>query len=119
LFWYLKAAEQGYPRAQYSLGVKYDNGQGTPQDYGQALSWYRKAAERGHRGAQTNLGVLYYRGNGVKKDYVEADKWFSIADAGGYEDAKENRELMEKLMTPVQVAEAQRLANEWTKEHQP
>jgi TPR repeat protein len=101
------------------LGVNYDNGHGLHQDYFQALSWYRKAAERGHRGAQTNLGVLYYKGNGVKKDYVEADKWFSIASAGGYEDAKENQELMEKLMTPVQVAEAQRLASEWTKEHQP
>ena len=86
-----------------------------PQDYAQALSWYRKAAEQGHPGAQTNLGVLYYKGSGVKKDYVEADKWFSIASAADYEDAKKNRELMEKLMTPVQVAEAQRQAEEWIK----
>ena len=88
---------------------------GVPQDYAQALSWYQKAAEQGHPGAQTNLGVLYYKGNGVKQDYVEADKWFSIASANGYEDAQENRELMEKLMTPVQVAEAHRQADEWEK----
>jgi TPR repeat protein len=98
--------------------VKYDNGLGVIEDHAQALSWYRKAAEQGHRGAQTNLGVLYYKGSGVKKDYVEADKWFSIASAGGYEDAKENRELMEKVMTPVQVAEAHKLAENWTKAHQ-
>jgi TPR repeat protein len=79
------------------------------------LSWYQKAAEQGHHGAQTNLGVLYYNGTGVTQDYVEADKWFSIASAGDYEDAKENQELMEKLMTPVQVAEAQRQAEEWIK----
>ena len=98
--------------------MKHDNGEGVPQDYVQALSWYQKAAEQGHLGAQTNLGVLYYKGSGVKKDYVEADKWFSIASAGGYVDAKENRELMEKVMTPVQVAEAHKLAEDWTKARQ-
>ena len=25
----------------------YDNGQGVPQDYAQALTWYRKAADQG------------------------------------------------------------------------
>ena len=98
--------------------MKYDNGQGVPQDYSQALSWYRKAAEQGHPGAQTNLGILYYKGNGVKQDFVEAEKWFNIASTVGYEDAKMNSELMVKLMTPEQVAEAQRQASEWKQAHQ-
>ncbi|MDN5752647.1 MAG: hypothetical protein L0H15_05115 [Nitrosospira sp.] len=77
------------------------------------MAWYRKAADQGHPGAQTNLGVLYYKGNGVKQDFVEAEKWFNIASAAGYEDAKKNSALMEKLMTPEQIAEARQQASEW------
>jgi hypothetical protein len=49
---------------------------------------------------------------------VEADKWFSIASVGGYEDAKENRELMERLMTPMQIGDARREADEWARANQ-
>ena len=37
-------AEQGDTNAQYTLGVRYDNGQGVPQDYSQAHIWYNLAA---------------------------------------------------------------------------
>jgi len=47
VYWYRKAAEQEYPVAQYNLGVRYDNGQGVPQDYKQAVYWFSKAAEQG------------------------------------------------------------------------
>jgi TPR repeat protein len=40
-------AEQGNALAQLGLGVMYANGQGVPQDYGQAVVWYRKAADQG------------------------------------------------------------------------
>jgi TPR repeat protein len=33
----------------------YANGQGVPQDYGEAIRWYRKAAEQGFADAQFNL----------------------------------------------------------------
>ena len=41
--WYLKAAEQGYAKAQYCLGVIFDAGQGVRQDSLKAARWYRKA----------------------------------------------------------------------------
>ncbi|MDA0238165.1 MAG: hypothetical protein O3B03_06590, partial [Proteobacteria bacterium] len=34
--WYRRAAEQGNAKAQYNLGLMYDNGQGVPQDYQEA-----------------------------------------------------------------------------------
>jgi len=37
--WYRKAADQGYPKAQYSLGIAYCWRQGVPQDYVQAYIW--------------------------------------------------------------------------------
>ena len=49
------AAEKGDSDAQLNLGVMYFKGQGTPQDYGEALKWYRKAAEQGYATAQNNL----------------------------------------------------------------
>ena len=54
----LQAAEQGNAKAQYNLGVRYDNGLGVRQDYTQAVQWYRKAAEQGDAEAQFNLGSM-------------------------------------------------------------
>ena len=45
--WYRKAAKQGYAKAQYNLGVAYENGQGVKQDHDEAVRWYLKAAEQG------------------------------------------------------------------------
>ena len=39
-------AEQGNAKAQYNLGVMYDEGLGVPQDYVQAHMWYSLAASR-------------------------------------------------------------------------
>ncbi len=40
-------AEQGHAPAQFNLGVMYDKGHGTPQDYQEAVRWYQLAAEQG------------------------------------------------------------------------
>ena len=37
----------------------YDNGDGVPQDYKEAVKWYRLAAEQGDAAAQYNLGIMY------------------------------------------------------------
>jgi len=117
--WYRKAAEQGYAGAQFNLGVVYANGQGVPQDYTEAVKWYRKASEQGNAGAQYNLGNMYAKGLRVRvpQDYVLAHKWFNLSASslqGKYHDnSVHNRDIIEKIMTPAQVAEAQKLAREW------
>ena len=58
--WYRKAAEQGYARAQYNLGVCYGNGKGVPKNRAEAVKWFRKAAEQGHERAKENLKELGY-----------------------------------------------------------
>jgi TPR repeat protein len=61
----------------------YEQGQGVPQDYAEAVRWYRKAADQGHAGAQLFLGLMYDRGQGVPQDYAEAVHWFcKAADQG-------------------------------------
>ena len=63
----LQAAEQGYAKAQFNLGLMYDSGRGVRQDYTKAVQWYRKAAEQGLADAQYNLGVAYVKGKGVRQ----------------------------------------------------
>ncbi len=55
-----KLAEQDHAKAQYSLDLRYYNGEGTPQDYRAAIKWYTKSAEQGDADAQYNLGLMYY-----------------------------------------------------------
>ena len=111
--WYRLAADQGNARAQDNLGLMYANGQGVPQNNAEAAKWYRLAAVQGYARAQYNLGVMYANGQGVPEDNVQAHKWFNLAGAGGDEDGRKNRDIVAKVMTPAQIAEAQRLASEW------
>jgi len=54
-------AKQGDARAQFSLGVMYEDGKGVPQDYKTAVKWYRLAAEQGDADAQFLLEYLERR----------------------------------------------------------
>src|SRR5690625_7980969 len=57
-------AEQGDAKAQFNLGVMYDNGEGGTKDASQAVTWYRKAAEQGEAAAQLNRAVVCAHGAG-------------------------------------------------------
>ena len=89
-------------------------------DYNTALRLWRPLAEQGDAKAQFNLGVMYVRGAGVRRDRVVAHKWLNLA-ANRYPASEENwrnktstlREAIAALMTPAQIAEAQRMAREW------
>ena len=107
-------AEQGDAEAQKYLGNMYRRGDGVPQDYQEAVRLYRLAAEQGHAKAQFNLGRMYAKGRGVPKDHVQAHMWLSLAAAQGDKRAPKRRDRLAKKMTPAQIAEAQRLAREWT-----
>jgi uncharacterized protein len=112
--WYRKAAEQGDAWAQVQLGYMYDTGRGVPQDYAAAASWYRKAAEQGEAVVQARLGFMYAMGEGVPEDYVTAHMWLDLAAESGNKSAAKGRDtLAAKMMTPEQIAEAQKLAREW------
>ena len=93
--------------------MTYYNGEGVPKDAVQAVNWYKKAAEQGHVDAQSNLGSMYYKGEGVPKDFVIAYMWRNLAAAQGSEIARKARDALEEVMTPAQIAEAQKLSREW------
>ena len=82
-------------------------------DYATALKLLRPLAEQGNAAAQNNIGVAYARGKGVPRDYVIAHMWANLAAAQGDKKAEKLRKQLAKLMTPAQIAKAQRLAREW------
>jgi localization factor PodJL len=59
--WHRLAAEQGNAKAQYNLGVSYDNGEGVPGDLVYAFAWFNLAAAQGHKGAAENKDIARKR----------------------------------------------------------
>lgn len=103
-------AEQGLADAQFNLGLKYDKGEGVPQDYAEAAKWFYKAAEQGYAKAQFNLGLMYYKGLGVPQDYSEAYVWSSLAAADGNESAVKLRNVFARKLSSEDLASAQQRA---------
>jgi Sel1 repeat len=83
------------------------------RDYATALRLIRPLAEQGNPNAQYSLGVFYDNGLGVPQDRVRAHMWLNLAAMQGRDGAAPFRDLIARLMTPAQIAEAQKLAREW------
>ena len=78
-------AQNGDPKAQFKLGVMYQEGRGGAPDYTEAVRWFQQAADRGEAEAQNRLSFAYEKGLGVGQNYVEAYRWASLAAAQGSE----------------------------------
>lgn len=104
---YQKDAELGVIVAQVNLAFMYLDGIGTKADPSKAAQWFAKAAEQGNREAQDNLALLLRDGNGIDKDLLQAAKWFILAGD------QANQSALEKALSPEQIAQAKRLAEEW------
>ena len=113
LKWYRKAAEQGDAEAQTGLAAKYYDGEGLPKNYAEAGKWYGKAAEQGDSWAQRNLSFIYKDGHGVSWNYAAAYFWADMAAAQGYGEANSLLQDLSRLMTPDQIAQAQKLSAKW------
>jgi TPR repeat protein len=121
LKWIHLAVSKKSADAYDELGVWYYQGTCVPRNDKEAIRLYHLAANKGSTNAQDNLGKLYYFGDMVPQDYVLAHKWFNISSSKASKsvvfDPSEWRRKVQKLMTPNQIAEAQKLAREWVKNH--
>jgi len=115
--WFRRAAAQGDAKAQANLGVLYEQGRGVPQDATMAVHWYRLAAAQ-HRGvAENNLAAMLAAGRGTPRDLVEAYALFDRASRHfpaepDRKAAGANRDAVGKSLTPKQLAEARRRAQQ-------
>jgi TPR repeat protein len=115
--WYIKAAEQGHPEAQYYMGYRYEHGKGVTQNYPDAVRWYTKAAEQGNVSALNGLGSLYLAGHGVPQSQIDAYKWFNLAAASGKPEFIAERDKLGAKLTAAQLADGQKLASDWARLH--
>lgn len=72
----LSCAELGDKRCQNQLGIWYEDGIGTEQNYRLALEWFQKAAEQDYPSAFGNIGELYRKGHGVDRDNEKAVHYY-------------------------------------------
>jgi TPR repeat protein len=111
--WLHLAAKQGDTAALSLLGGCYYLGSGVAKDYAEAARCLRLAAEKGDVVAQYNLGGRYYRGEGVPKDCAQAYAWTHIAATQEHEGAKKLQSICLQEMTPEQIEQGQKLAQEY------
>jgi len=110
-------AFRGNAQAQAFLGFMFENGYGAPQVYITASDLYYQAAIRGNSFGQGMLGLMYDKGHGVPQDFVLAYKWLNLAAARAPKYERDYflrlRNAVASKMSPVQIAEGQRLAMLW------
>lgn len=109
-----KAATQD-DNARALLASFYLYGLHVPKDEVKAAELFQKSAAQGLGISQDALWRMYEDGVGVRKNLSLAYAWLNLAAAQDVVFAKENRDLLEKSLTPAQRAEGQRLASNWKK----
>jgi hypothetical protein len=127
LSWYRKAAEGGYPEAEFALGRMTAAGRGVIRNEKEAADWYRRAADRGFAEAQVQLAGDLLTGTGTadgKPDKVEALKWLllgadNMPDPLTRQVAVKTRETLALELGPEDRTEAGRRADEWRIQHAP
>ena len=90
VIWLRKSADQGFPLAQFSLGILYEQGEGVTRNSDEALRWYQAAADQGYALAQYNLAVMYEKGDGIPTNPSLAGKWYMAAAEQGQGKAQYN-----------------------------
>ena len=56
--WLQKAADAGYPDAQFNIGIMYEKGISVPKDEKIAKQWFKKAADQGDKEAKEKPASL-------------------------------------------------------------
>jgi hypothetical protein len=114
-----RRAQQGEAEAQFLLGTLYFEGTAVDRNLVDAVGWFQRAADQGYAPSFLQLAQAYFIGQGVPQDFVSAHLWYNIAaarlsDQADRALASDRRAVIEGQMSPVQLAEAQRLAREWS-----
>lgn len=92
----------------------YYRGLGVTKDHAQAARWFGRAAEQEMANSQYYLADMYGIGDGVPRDAVTSMMWWILAAEHGDDRALQFRDFIAGAMSPEELAEAERLAREWT-----
>ena len=84
-----QAAKMGHPKAQATLGIAYQDGNGVKVDDRAAAYWFGLAAAQGHRASQYALGGMYEEGEGgLPRDKRKATELYLASARQGFDKAE-------------------------------
>ena len=84
-----QAARMGHTRAQATLGIAYQDGNGVRADDKAAAYWFGLAAAQGHRASQYALGGMYEEGEGgLPRDPRKAGQLYMASARQGFDKAE-------------------------------
>lgn len=73
---YIEQAKLGDAKAQYMLGLHYQDGLFISQNCSEAIKWIGKAVDQDYGEAQYSLGMDYEAGRCVDKNYIKAKEMY-------------------------------------------
>lgn len=110
-----KAAGLHFPPGSYCMGQLYEKGLGVERDLPKAAKCFAEAAGMGLGAAALRLGEMYWKGEGVKQDKISAYAFIYLASTSDLPEAAQERERLEKELTPKEVAKGKTKAVEWSR----
>ncbi|PWF47814.1 SEL1-like repeat protein [Massilia glaciei] len=107
LAFYKVAAVAGHAGAQNALATYFYKGEQVARDLPLARKLFLAAAVQGSDTAMSSAGAMLYLGEGGAKDPVQALAWLRLSAKLGNEQAANTARIVEKRMTPEDVARAE------------
>ncbi|MBV9180290.1 MAG: sel1 repeat family protein, partial [Acidobacteria bacterium] len=112
-----KAANRGYAPGAACMGELFMNGWGVDRNVSTAEKWFRKAANEGSALAILRLGQMYWKGEGLKRDRTSAYEFIYLASTSDLLEAEQEKERLEKELTPKELKKGKAKALEWSSQH--
>lgn len=115
------AAKANFPPGAYCMGELYEQGLGVGRDVSKAAKWFLEAANMGLAAAAFRVGEMYWNGEGLKQDRISAYEFIYLASTSKSNQAKvqQEKERLEKELSPKEIEKGKAKAVEWTRQHQP
>uniref|UniRef100_A0A667FGR8 DAP3 binding cell death enhancer 1 n=1 Tax=Lynx canadensis TaxID=61383 RepID=A0A667FGR8_LYNCA len=105
--YFQKAADHGYSKAQYNVGLCHEHGRGTPRDLGKAVLFYQLAASQGHRLAQYRYARCLLQGPASTWD-PECQRAVSMLKQAAHSGLREAQAFLGVLFTKEPHLDEQR-----------
>jgi TPR repeat protein len=115
-----KAAKLHYSPADYCMGELYAEGLGVERDLSKAAQWFTEGSNSGHALSTLRLGQMYMKGEGLQQDKISAYEFIYLAATSPeLPQAKQEKERLEKELTPKELKKAKTKADDWSRQHHP
>jgi uncharacterized protein len=112
-----KAASLKFSPGAYCMGQLYEQGLGVERDISKAAKWFSEAANMGLAIAAFRVGEMYWKGEGLQQDRISAYEFIYLASTSDLPEARQERERLEKELTPKEREKGRAKAVEWTRQH--